>query len=164
MCSLSLAKFRQVHLQNTFTRAAAIQSSSCGCESSQLDADLLWQGSSYTHFLFVSVDQYWAQSEFSNTTILPRLVGKLAPTVYFLLCWQTRQGQWKRSNRSLHQPLGCCRYSVPSFLYQLSLEGTRPPVLGTQSWKTRSLLFRSLWRNGDGYSVMFMFAGRGQWD
>ena len=30
MCSLSLAKFRRVHLQNTFTRPAAIQSSSCG--------------------------------------------------------------------------------------------------------------------------------------
>lgn len=50
MRSLPLAKFRQVHLQNAFTRAAAIQSSSCGHESSQLDTDLLWQRSSYTQF------------------------------------------------------------------------------------------------------------------
>lgn len=63
-----------------------IHQSCCYPESSQLDADLLWQDQVIPYFLFLSVDQYWAQSEFSNTTVLPRWIGKLAFTVYFLLC------------------------------------------------------------------------------
>lgn len=145
----------------------------CYPESSQLDAGLLWQDQVIPIFSFC----LWINTEHRvNFQILQFYQGGLESWLSQCISYYVNKPDRVSGNEvtdpflshvgvwSLHQPLGCCWYSVLSFLYQLSLEGTRPPGLGTQSWKTWSLLFRSLWGNGDGYSVMFMFAGGGQWD
>lgn len=128
---------------------------SCYPESSQLDADLLGRIKLYPFSLSVCgsiLSTEWIFKYYSFT----KVDWKVGFHSVFLIMLTNHRVSGNEVNQSL-QPHGCLIPSsatwvllvFSSFLLYQCYSGTGgPPGLGTQSWKTWSLLFRSLWGNG----------------